>query len=249
MNSIKYTMVGSVTLVAGWEGDLVRLECRDTGPGIPKEEQKNLFERFVKRGGAPGSGLGLAIAKQIVDLMQGSIHFDSDPTVKPGTTCIVLLPLRPCEDLSNQSMMKSEEENLIEETFSILIVDDIKMNRMMLKKRIQKGIAPNCIISEAATGEAALSMCEIETFDVVIIDHYMEEAGGVMVGTDVIAAMRRSKVDSFIIGCSGNDLESCFLAAGADLVWGKPMPSNAVMKRQFRLGLGLGTRAARRVEA
>jgi len=238
-NAIKYTVSGSITLAVGWEGDLVRLECRDTGPGIPKEEQKNLFERFVMRGGAPGSGLGMAIAKQIVDLMKGSVCFESDPTVKPGTNCVVRLPLKTCDEPQCAPSLEPEDDKPIEKSFSILIVDDIKMNRLMLKKRILKGIAPHCAISEAATGEAALSICEMENFDVIVMDQYMEEAGGVLVGTDVITTMRRSNVDAFIIGCSGNDLEAPFLSAGADLVWGKPLPSNSVIKQQLRDALGM----------
>jgi len=235
-NAIKYTASGSITLIAGWEGNLVRLECRDTGPGIPKDEQENLFERFVMRGGAPGSGLGLAIAKQIVDLMGGTIRFESDPSVKPGTSGIVLLPLQRC-DAQLTPKVSETEDSPIEENFSILIIDDIKLNRMMLKKRIHKSIAPNSTISEAATGEEALTLCETGSFDVVVVDQYMEEAGGVMVGTDVIASMRRMKIDSFLIGCSGNDMEESFLSAGADLVWGKPMPCNKELTRQFRFAL------------
>lgn len=48
-----------------------------------------------------------------------------------------------------------------------------------------------------------------------------------MVGTDVVYAMRRMRIESIIIGCSGNDLSEEFAEAGADWVWQKPMPSNA----------------------
>jgi two-component system, NarL family, sensor histidine kinase EvgS len=214
------------------------LECQDTGPGIPKEEQENMFERFTQRGGAPGSGLGLAIAKNLVALMGGSIHFDSDPTVRPGTNCVVLLPLQSC-DAPIQVDDPIEEIRPIENPLKILIIDDIKMNRSMLSRRFQKCIAPNCSIKEATTGEESLSICENEEFDVIIVDQYMHEAGGVMVGTDAIIAMRRLKVDSVIIGCSGNDLDSKFIAAGADLIWKKPMPSNSEIIQQLRSALAI----------
>jgi len=234
-NAIKYTSHGSITLVASWQDDRrVRLECRDTGPGIAKEDQANLFERFVMLGGAPGSGLGLAIAKQIVDLMGGTIHFESDPSVKPGTSCIVLLPMVPCREC-DKPQPKPVAETPIEEPISVLIIDDVGMNRSMLKRRIQKGIAPNAIIKEAATGEEALRICESgESYDVIVVDQYMEEAGGVLVGTEVVTAMRRMDVSSCIIGCSGNDLEQKFLDAGADLVWQKPLPSNCTIIQQLR---------------
>ena len=135
-----------------WEGNKVKFECVDTGPGIPKNEQEKLFQRFVQRGGAPGTGLGLAIAKHLVDLTGGSIRFDSDPTVKAGTTCVVLMPLSLCEPPES---VVEENTALIQEPITFLVIDDIKMNRMMLKRRIMKSIAPNSVITEAATGEEA----------------------------------------------------------------------------------------------
>eukprot|EP00529_Nitzschia_sp_RCC80_P007509 CAMPEP_0113471992 /NCGR_PEP_ID=MMETSP0014_2-20120614/17275_1 /TAXON_ID=2857 /ORGANISM="Nitzschia sp." /LENGTH=1355 /DNA_ID=CAMNT_0000364667 /DNA_START=428 /DNA_END=4492 /DNA_ORIENTATION=- /assembly_acc=CAM_ASM_000159 len=215
-NAIKYTVSGHIELSLDWEGDYVKFACEDTGPGIPKSEQEKLFQRFVQRGGAPGTGLGLAIAKNLVDLVGGSIRFDSDPSVKAGTTCIVLLKLEVCQPPEG-----TVEENtaLIEEPLTILIIDDIKMNRMMLKRRIMKGIAPNASIREAATGEEALEICGSEKFDVIIVDQYMEEAGGILVGTDVVFAMRRMRIESIIIGCSGNDLEGEFKESGANYVW------------------------------
>jgi nitrogen-specific signal transduction histidine kinase len=238
-NSIKYTRVGSVTIYAGWDdSNNVRLECRDTGPGIPKEEQENLFERFTQRGDAPGSGLGLAISKKLVTSMGGSIWFDSDPTQRPGTTCIAVVPLRSCEAPTDDKD-QSNKVVPIEEPIRILIVDDIKMNRTMLRRRFEKCIAPNCAIFEASTGEESLAVCGQDgtSFDVIIMDHYMNEAGGVMVGTDAIIALRKMNVQSYIIGCSGNDLEERFNAAGANFVWKKPLPSNIEIIQQLRIAL------------
>eukprot|EP00339_Tiarina_fusa_P000456 CAMPEP_0116998306 /NCGR_PEP_ID=MMETSP0472-20121206/1425_1 /TAXON_ID=693140 ORGANISM="Tiarina fusus, Strain LIS" /NCGR_SAMPLE_ID=MMETSP0472 /ASSEMBLY_ACC=CAM_ASM_000603 /LENGTH=1067 /DNA_ID=CAMNT_0004697421 /DNA_START=41 /DNA_END=3244 /DNA_ORIENTATION=- len=233
-NAIKYTVRGSVTLVMGWEDDNVKFECVDTGPGIPKNEQEKLFQRFVQRGGAPGTGLGLAIAKHLVDLTGGSIRFDSDPTIKAGTNCVVLMSLPLCDAPDTVVEVSTA---LIQEKISFLIIDDIKMNRMMLKRRIEKGIAPNSVIKEASTGEEALEICGMDKFDVIVVDQYMEEAGGVMVGTDVVFAMRRMRINSVIIGCSGNDMGTQFFEAGADWVWQKPMPSNAKIIQDLRASL------------
>jgi CheY-like chemotaxis protein/two-component sensor histidine kinase len=233
-NSIKYTISGSIEIKLSWEGGSIKFECIDTGPGIPKPEQAKLFHRFVQRGGAPGTGLGLAIAKHLVDLHNGSIRFDSDPTVRAGTTCIVLMPLPLCDP---PQLKEDETVSLIEQPLKFLIVDDIKMNRMMLKRRLKKGIAPNCAIFEACTGEEALELCGNDSFDIIIVDQYMEEAGGVMVGTDVVYAMRRMHIGSIIIGCSGNDLDIEFKEAGADWVWKKPLPTNSEIVTHLRQAL------------
>ena len=238
-NSIKYTKIGSITIYAGWDdAGNVRLECRDTGPGIPKEEQENLFERFIQRGDAPGSGLGLAIAKKLVTLMGGSIWFDSDPTQRPGTNCIAEIPLRTC-DAPVEIDDQAKEVAPIEEPISILIVDDITINRNMLRRRFEKCIAPNCVIQEVTTGEESLTVCgqDGKSFDVIIMDQYMNEAGGVMVGTDTIIALRRMNVQSYIIGCSGNDLDERFYTAGANLIWKKPLPSNTEIIQQLQAAL------------
>lgn len=253
-NAIKHTRKGSITISATWtkadnnagdKREWVKLMCRDTGPGIPVEDQADLFNRFTTRGGAPGSGLGLAIARQLVGLMGGSIWFESDPTVKPGTDCIVMLPLKLCdvpqqpatEEFSEPSAV--DDKKPLTEPITVLITDDIKMNRTMLKRRFQKCIAPNCIIAEAATGEETIKMCETRTFDLIIMDQFMMEAGGVLVGTDVVIALRRADVKSVIIGCSGNDLDEKFLAAGADTIWKKPVPSNAAIIKSLRHLLAL----------
>lgn len=220
----------------GWDQDALRFECEDTGPGIPKNDQEKLFQRFVQRGGAPGTGLGLAISKHLVDLIDGSICFESDPTRKPGTTCIVILPLAPCDPPIEPSTEEASR-NVIQEEVKFLIIDDIKMNRTMLRRRIKKCLAPNAIITEASSGEEALDICSTATFDVIIVDQYMQEAGGTMLGTDTVYAMRRSKIESVIVGCSGNDIDDLFADAGADWVWKKPMPSNEKILRQLHRAL------------
>jgi signal transduction histidine kinase len=244
-NAIKHTKDGSITLKSSWDNNsMLRLECQDTGPGIPKEEQAMMFERFVSRGkGVPGTGLGLAISKQLVGLMGGTVRFESDPSVRPGTNCIVLLPLELCEAPRYSEHTNDVEYNgtPILDPISILIVDDVKLNRVMLRKRLEKYVAPNCTILEASTGEEALTLCNVCCFSIIIMDNYMEEAGGVLRGTEVVCALRSMQVESVIIGCSGNHLESEFKAAGADLVWMKPVPSNEEIILQFRHHLNILT--------
>jgi signal transduction histidine kinase len=220
----------------------LRFECADTGPGILKSHQEHLFKKFVQRGGAPGTGLGLAISKHLVELMGGEIYYESDPTIKPGSSCIVLLPLPLCDappgedddDEKTRRLAEANADELIQEPLSILIVDDIKMNRIMLKRRFEKGIAPQCQITEATNGETALKMCETESFDLIVMDQFMEDAGGLLLGTDTILALRRQGVKSMIIGCSGNDLDNDFLESGADRCWQKPLPANETIIRQLR---------------
>jgi hypothetical protein len=61
----------------------------------------------------------------------------------------------------------------------------------------------------------------------------MEEAGRVLLETYNVLAMRRLKIESIIIGCSGNDIDSEFMEAGSDWVMGKLIPANAIILKEF----------------
>ncbi len=82
-NAIKFTPEGGViTVSAAAAGEDVQVSVSDNGPGIPKDEQRRVFERFYKADRARsrgGTGLGLAIARHIVEGHGGRIWLDSTP--------------------------------------------------------------------------------------------------------------------------------------------------------------------------
>jgi signal transduction histidine kinase len=71
----------AVDVRARKRGDAAVLEVEDAGPGIPPDQREQLFERFFRLDGAraSGSGLGLAIAKELAELMDGSVEVESEP--------------------------------------------------------------------------------------------------------------------------------------------------------------------------
>jgi signal transduction histidine kinase len=96
-NAIKFTDTGEVRITATTEDGHFAVGVTDTGPGIPPEELKRVFEQFhqidnsnTKAKG--GTGLGLAIAKQIVEMHGGRILVES--TVGKGSTFQMELPIR-----------------------------------------------------------------------------------------------------------------------------------------------------------
>jgi signal transduction histidine kinase len=96
-NAVKFTPDGgTVRLAARHAGDSAVLEVTDTGLGIPRAEQSELFNRFFRGTNAiekaiPGSGLGLAISQVIAEAHDGTIQLDSTPGV--GSTFRLVLPL------------------------------------------------------------------------------------------------------------------------------------------------------------
>jgi two-component system, OmpR family, sensor histidine kinase ArlS len=95
-NSLKFTSSGGEIVINSKNRDkFIEFIISDTGIGIPKEEQKNVFKRFYKADilhSSPkeGAGLGLAIARWIIDAHEGKIKLKSRPG--HGTVIKVFLP-------------------------------------------------------------------------------------------------------------------------------------------------------------
>ncbi|HEV8538366.1 MAG TPA: ATP-binding protein [Bacteroidota bacterium] len=96
-NAVKYTPAkGKISLAVERQNGFARVQVRDTGIGIPKDEQEKIFDRFYRVDKARsrefgGTGLGLSIVKLIVELHKGRIEVRSDP--KRGSTFSVYLPI------------------------------------------------------------------------------------------------------------------------------------------------------------
>jgi CheY-like chemotaxis protein len=84
-NAVKYNEAGGTVAFTVEEAPQhrVRISVRDTGPGIPLEQQDMLFVPFSRLGaehsGVEGTGVGLALSKQLVEVMGGTIGVDSAP--------------------------------------------------------------------------------------------------------------------------------------------------------------------------
>ncbi|MBL7915831.1 MAG: PAS domain S-box protein [Bacteroidia bacterium] len=93
-NAIKYSNENkSIRFITEIKDKELTIRIADQGIGIPEEEHQHIFERFFRANNASniqGTGLGLNIVKKYVDLMQGSITFES--TFGKGTTFVVILP-------------------------------------------------------------------------------------------------------------------------------------------------------------
>ena len=95
-NAVKYSRTGEeVEVAAASENGAVRVAVSDSGPGIPREHQKLIFEKFgrakVAGKAKPGTGLGLFIARSIAEAHGGSLDVRSVP--RQGATFTLSLPI------------------------------------------------------------------------------------------------------------------------------------------------------------
>ncbi|HEU5405008.1 MAG TPA: GAF domain-containing sensor histidine kinase, partial [Gaiellaceae bacterium] len=88
-NAVKYSPEGGEVRVSATAGNgAVQISVRDSGPGIPRDQQARIFEKFgradVEGGSKPGTGLGLFIARSIAEAHGGSLEVSSG--FEPGAT-------------------------------------------------------------------------------------------------------------------------------------------------------------------
>ncbi len=94
-NAIKHTSRGgtvTLTVTSDDSLDMVALSVSDTGEGIPRDKQQNIFDRFFMVNGSAtdGTGIGLALVKAFAEMMGGRVTVESEPG--HGATFTVLLP-------------------------------------------------------------------------------------------------------------------------------------------------------------
>jgi len=105
-NAEKYSPPESpIELCAFREGKWVRISVKYHGPGIPKEYQSYIFERFVRAPSGenplPGWGLGLYFARKLIEAQGSSIGVNSqiwDDASHPGAEFYFLLPVADCKE-------------------------------------------------------------------------------------------------------------------------------------------------------
>jgi signal transduction histidine kinase/DNA-binding response OmpR family regulator len=145
-NAIKYTEQGEVTLRLATKNNKTShllIEVEDTGTGISKDDQKNIFDPFIQLGAqrsAKGTGLGLTITRQFVNMMGGQISLNS--TLDKGSIFNVDLPLVEATEDDLTKMAPIEANNVTglapgQPDYRILIVEDQYENQILLANLMQ----------------------------------------------------------------------------------------------------------------
>jgi len=180
-NAIKYTDNGKVDLVVdtiqvGHEKWDLICRVKDTGVGIKAEKLDRLFEEFymvddVDTRATEGTGLGLTICKVLARMMNGEIGVESE--VGRGSNFWVKVPLAqasvPAVPVIEDAPMADISDK------QILLAEDNATNRMVVTRILRKHGAK---IVEAVNGIEALSILDVQAFDLLLTDIFMPEMGG-----------------------------------------------------------------------
>jgi PAS domain S-box-containing protein len=193
VNAVKFTEKGKITLtikdIEKIDNDKSHLlfSVRDTGIGIKKDFQEQIFNAFSQGDNSTtrrfgGTGLGLTISNQLLSLMNSKLNLKS--IEKEGSEFFFNIILKTSNEITKDEIEKIEvvlnyrsEINYGHENFKILIVEDNKIN-MLLAKTLVKQILPNGTIFEAQNGKEGVEKFNILNPDLILMDVQMPVMNG-----------------------------------------------------------------------
>ncbi|WP_183728910.1 PAS domain S-box protein [Desulfurispira natronophila] len=178
-NAAKFSPAGSQVEVAVLgERDMVRVEIRDQGEGIPEDFQQRLFTKFSQADSSDtrkksGTGLGLAITKELVERMGGSIGVNS--RVGEGSTFYFELPAVHRDDMCDTSSLTPESEGTASRI--LVVEDDPDVARLLALMLQEDGYHADI----AYNGAQAVAMVEQMTYDAITLDLCLPDRNGVSI--------------------------------------------------------------------
>lgn len=185
-NSVKFTQEGSVEVTVVIKDNTIVIAVLDTGIGIAKEKQEEVFKEFTqahsgieKRFG--GTGLGLTISRRIIELIGGTITLESE--IGQGSIFTIAIPCKPCTSNINTEVASACTEYPSLSGKKALIVDD-DTTQLALLREIFTGYGMN--VKTEANSSAVASIIDQEHFDIVMTDIQMP----VTDGFDIVKTIR-----------------------------------------------------------
>jgi len=185
-NAVKFTKTGDITVnvstedVSCYGAVNILISVKDTGIGIADDMLNQIFEPFKQgensyRRTFQGAGLGLTLVKHLVNLMNGSIRIDSRPGIGTSIECSITVKLPENHAIVLKPVL-NEKINKCGNLCTILIAEDERINRLALKRILEKS---GYRVLEAENGVEALKILETETPDCILMDIQMPEMDGI----------------------------------------------------------------------
>ncbi|KAM0746104.1 hypothetical protein T439DRAFT_360678 [Meredithblackwellia eburnea MCA 4105] len=241
-NAIKFTRMGSVTLRVHQQDETatvvrVRFEVEDTGVGIKEEAVPFLFQPFHQADASTarmfgGTGLGICIAKNLVELMGGTIKLTTKYGV--GTRMTVEVPLQKGPlSMNSPSSPAPAPLNIMpssvdRENTWILVTDDNELNREILTKLLTK---MRFNVESATNGLEAIEALERRHFDLVLMDGQMPvldgESATIRIRQSPKPEISKVVVIALTASAIAGDRER-FIAAGMNGYLSKPVRAKAL---------------------
>lgn len=244
-NALKFTHQGSVVLHVRWTDPGVEFSVQDTGIGIAKERQDQIFKRFAQAENDTqtlygGNGLGLAISQKVAQLLGGEIGFESEPG--RGSRFWLHLPLTAATAPAQAAKPHPDALQSADRDWIFLVADDHPVNRLLLKQVLQNAW-PRSVVLEALDGQKTLEVLREQAVDLVFMDMVMPVMDGIdatrLIRQEAAGRIRRVPVLGLTANINPLDLER-FRLAGLNGVMLKPFDPSDLCHRVEQLLLASG---------
>ncbi|TBV00071.1 MHYT domain-containing protein [Stutzerimonas kirkiae] len=174
-NAIKFTEHGRVELIFREDDGQVHIQVCDTGIGMSQEQISSIFTPFTQADASisrrfGGTGLGTTIARQLIELMDGSIEIESRPG--EGSIFHVRLPL-PTGD--RPTLAPADDGSRALPQLTVLVADDVPQNLELVRLMLEKG---GHRVHTVGDGNEALKTYMAERFDLILMDVHMPVSDG-----------------------------------------------------------------------
>ena len=236
-NAIKFTASGWVSISAaavGAAGDRkIEITITDTGIGIDRTRQKEIFDEFVQADSSVvrrfgGSGLGLTISQRLLEVLGGGISCESEPG--KGTSFVITLPLIEADPLSAGSSChidKKQQPDKVARYARILVAEDHDINRVLITALLkQLGYHPDIAEDGAeAIEKIEQAIDDEDPYSIILMDLQMPNVDG-MEATRKLRQLGVTNEALPIIAVTAHayqeDIKACH-AAGMQDHLGKPI--------------------------
>lgn len=217
-NACKYSGEGGkISLdITEEEDGVFCFRVKDNGIGIPREFQKSVYDAFSRAEDSrvskiQGTGLGMTIVKKYVEMMDGTISFESEPG---NTEFVVKLSLELCEEPLQEEPDEAKEEELFD-GLRVLLVEDNELNREIAEELLKNvGVQVDCA-ENGKEGVEMFAASESGTYDVIFMDIQMPVMDGLQ-ASRMIRQSEREDSNVMIVALSANaheeDVENCRIA-------------------------------------
>ena len=246
-NAVKFTEKGRVEVALYPEpDDLLHVEFKDTGIGIPPGRMDSLFEPFTQVDASTtrkygGTGLGLVICRRLVEMMGGRIFAESEPG--QGSTFHVLLPVEvvpATPALAGPLVQEPAPSSPTLPPLRVLLAEDNAINRKLAAILLRKmGIEPDQVCNGAEAVEAARA----GGYDVILMDYQMPVLDGPSAARQIRTEERGTgRARAWIVAVTANVMEEdrkIAAAAGMDDYLTKPLRADDLFRALLRAEKGI----------
>jgi len=243
-NSIKFTELGGVMVNCTYtESEGVRIEVQDTGIGIAKNKQKDIFEPFRQADGTTtrkfgGTGLGLAISLKLIKMMGGEITLLSEEGL--GSKFSFTLPLKKYTITNTESLHQKPPEKIVEKLVEkvnyskkvIAIIDDNDKDKKLIAEMLK---AEDFTIVFLKNQENVVDEILRVKADLVILDLMMKDLDGFTINKLLKANIKTARIPVIVVSIKDEEDAKDIIQYGIMDYLQKPVDKEVLLKHVYSM--------------